>query len=105
MPEPVRIAIAGGGYGAKVPLPVYSELEEFEPVAVWSRRPERARELAEQAGLELGTADFDELLEVPGLEAVHVATPVVTHPEFATAAAQRGLHVLCEKPLAQNLPA
>jgi predicted dehydrogenase len=103
MPEPVRIAIAGGGYGAKVPLPVYGRLDEFEPVAVWSRRPQRARELAGDAGLALGTADLDELLDHPGLEAVHVATPVATHAEVAIAAARRGLHVLCEKPLAGSL--
>ncbi|MBA3421016.1 MAG: Gfo/Idh/MocA family oxidoreductase [Thermoleophilaceae bacterium] len=103
MNDPVKIAIAGGGYGSKVALPVYSELDGFEPVAIWSHRGERARELADDAGLELGTSDFDELLSVPGLEAVHVATPVVTHPEFALAAAERGLHVMCEKPMADNL--
>ena len=103
MDNPVKIALAGGGYGAKVALPVYQELEEFQPVATWSRRPERAKELAEQAGAELGTADYEELLSVPGLEAVHVATPVVTHLPFAVEAARRGLHVLCEKPLADNL--
>lgn len=103
MSNPVRIAIAGSGYGSKVALPVYRELEEFEPVAMWSRRPERARELAERAGLEVGTSDVEELLSFPGLEAVHVATPVVTHAEFAIAAAERGLHVLCEKPLADSL--
>lgn len=97
--------MAGGGYGSKVALPVYGELEEFEPVAVWSRRPERARELAQQAGLQLGTADLDELLAFPGLEAVHVATPVVTHPAFAGAVIARGLHLLCEKPLADDLVA
>ncbi len=101
--KPVRIAIAGGGYGAKVALPVYAGLDEFEPVAIWSRRPERARELAASAGLPLGTSDLDELLAVPGLEAVHVATPVVTHADFACAAAARGLHVMCEKPLGDNL--
>ncbi|HET9256722.1 MAG TPA: Gfo/Idh/MocA family oxidoreductase, partial [Pseudonocardiaceae bacterium] len=103
MEKPIKIAIAGGGYGRKVALPVYTELTEFEPVAVWSRRPERARELAGAAGVGLGTADFDELLSVPGLEAVHVATPVATHVPFAVAAAERGLHVMCEKPLADNL--
>jgi predicted dehydrogenase len=100
---PVRIAIIGGGYGAKVPLPVYAELDEFEPLAVWSRRPERARQLAADAGLALGTADLEELLAHPGLEAVHVATPVATHAEVAIAAARRGLHVMCEKPLAASL--
>ena len=103
MGEPVKIAVAGGGYGAKVALPAYQELDEFEPVAVWSRRSERAHELARDNGLALGTADYDELLSFPGLEAVHVATPVVTHLPFALAAARRGLHVLCEKPLAATL--
>ncbi len=103
MNDPVKIAIAGGGYGSKVALPAYVELDEFEPVAMWSRRTERAQELAEEAGLELGTSDLDELLSMPGLEAVHVATPVVTHSKFALAAAERGLHVMCEKPVADSL--
>ncbi len=101
--SPVKIAIIGGGYGTKVSLPVLSGLPEFEPAAIWSRRPERARELAEKEGLSLGTADLDELLDLPGLEAVHVATPVTMHAEVAIAAASRGLHVLCEKPLGANL--
>jgi len=103
MARPVKVAVVGGGYGAKVALPVFGALEQFEPVAVWSRRAERARELAGEAGVALGTADLDELLGVPGLEAVHVATPVTLHAEVAIAAAQRGLHVLCEKPLAADL--
>ena len=103
MSDPVKIAVIGGGYGAKVPLPAYAELDEFEPVAVWSRRPERAQELAEKFGAQLGSADLDELLSYPGLEAVHVAGPVSAHAEHAIAAAGRGLHVLCEKPLAASL--
>jgi predicted dehydrogenase len=103
MSDPVKIAVVGGGYGAKVPLPVYGELGEFEPVAVWSRRAERAQELAAKHDLALGTADLDELLGVDGLEAVHVAGPVAQHAQVATAAARAGLHVLCEKPLAASL--
>ncbi len=99
----VKIAVVGGGYGSKVVLPVLCELDAFEPVAVWSRRPERARELADEAGVALGTSDLDELLSVPGLEAVHVAAPVTMHAEVSIAAARRGLHVLCEKPLATDL--
>ena len=100
---PVTIAVAGGGYGAKVPLPVLGGLDEFEPVAVWSRTPRRAAALADEHGLQLGTSDIDELLSHPGLEAIHVATPVAMHAQIAIAAAQRGLHVLLEKPVATDL--
>jgi predicted dehydrogenase len=99
----VKVAIAGSGYGRKVALPVYRDMEEFQPVACWSRTSEKAVKLANEFGLELGTSDFDELLSVPGLEAVHLATPVVTHLPMAKAVTERGLHLLCEKPLAENL--
>ena len=105
MSNPVKIAIVGAGFGSKVALPAYSELDELEPVAMWSRRPERAREFAEDGKVELATSDLEELLSFDGLEAVHVATPVVMHVPVAIAAARRGLHVLCEKPLAESLAA
>lgn len=100
---PIKIAVAGAGYGRKVALPVYRDIEEFEPVACWSRTPERAVKLANEFGLKLGTSDFDELLDFPGLEAVHLATPVVTHLPLARAVVERGLHLMCEKPLAESL--
>ena len=103
MDNPVKIAIAGGGYGSKVALPVYLDLDEFDVVGMWSRTPERARELADEHELELGTSDLDELLALDTLEAIHVATPVVTHAEFAVAAAERGIHVMCEKPLGDTM--
>ena len=103
MAEALKIAILGGGYGAKVALPVLSGLEEFDVVAIWSRRAERAKELASDAGVPVGTSDLEEVLGVEGLEAVHVAAPVPLHAEMAIAAAERGIHVLCEKPLASDL--
>ena len=102
MSPPIRIAVAGTGYGTRA-LPVYTDLSEFEPVGVWSRREEPAREAAHDAGIELATTDLDELLDADGLEAVHVAAPVFMHGDVVHAALERGLHVLCEKPVAGDL--
>ncbi len=44
------------------------------------------------------TGDFDELLADPELEAVAIATPVVTHFELARRALLAGKHVFVEKP-------
>jgi predicted dehydrogenase len=48
------------------------------------------------------TTDFDELLADPGLDAVTIATPVVTHYDLARRALLAGKHVFVEKPPAQS---
>ncbi|MHB8657621.1 MAG: Gfo/Idh/MocA family protein [Solirubrobacteraceae bacterium] len=101
--RPVRIGVIGTGYGAKIALPVYRSLAEFEPVAIWSRRAARAAEVAAAAEIPFATDQVEELLALDGLEAVHVASPVAMHAATARAAAARGLHVLCEKPVARDM--
>jgi predicted dehydrogenase len=45
------------------------------------------------------TAEFDQLLDDPELEAVVLATPVPTHFELARRALEAGKHVMVEKPM------
>lgn len=45
-------------------------------------------------------ADSDALLASQDLDAVVIATPVASHADLTSQALRRGLHVLCEKPLA-----
>jgi predicted dehydrogenase len=49
------------------------------------------------------TADLDDLLADPELDAVVLATPVPTHGELAVRVLEAGKHCLVEKPLAQSL--
>ena len=62
---------------------------------------ERAQETAERFEVR-SYVDADELLSDPSIEAVYVATPTSSHAELTIAAARRGKHVLCEKPLSLN---
>src|SRR6266567_6269332 len=48
-------------------------------------------------------ADAYELLALPGLDAVVIATPTSTHHDLVIAAAKAGKAMLCEKPLALTL--
>ncbi|WP_433784052.1 Gfo/Idh/MocA family protein [Actinomycetospora sp. CA-101289] len=48
--------------------------------------------------------DLDDLLAAPGLDAVYVATPNHAHAPVVLAAATAGIPVLCEKPLAHDVP-
>jgi predicted dehydrogenase len=49
-------------------------------------------------------ADYREAVAHPGVDAVIIATPNVTHAAIALASIAAGKHVLCEKPLAMNYP-
>jgi len=48
------------------------------------------------------TSDFEELLADPSLDAISIATPVVTHYELAKQALAADKHVFVEKPPAQS---
>jgi predicted dehydrogenase len=49
------------------------------------------------------TADLDDLLGDPDLDAIVLATPVPTHAELAVRALEAGKHCFVEKPLAQSV--
>lgn len=48
-------------------------------------------------------ASFDALL-ASGIDALYIATIQNSHADYAIAALQAGLHVLCEKPATINAP-
>jgi len=96
---PLRVAIAGLGFGAKVHLPALRACPTAEPVALWHPRPERLDAACQEAELP-GHSDFAQLVADPAVEAVVIATP--PGPRFALAqqALEAGKHVMLEKPVA-----
>jgi predicted dehydrogenase len=68
-------------------------------VAVADTRMEAAKSTAEIAKAEVFTSHKD-LLNHDGIDAVIVSTPPSTHPEIVVPFLERGIPVLCEKPLA-----
>ncbi|HEY3284027.1 MAG TPA: Gfo/Idh/MocA family oxidoreductase, partial [Armatimonadota bacterium] len=63
---------------------------------------ERAKEAAGLYGAQ-SFADYEEMLKLDGLNAVMVVTPHAWHSGPSIAAAQAGMHVYCEKPMARTL--
>ena len=57
------------------------------------------------AGAGRATAQYQELLDDPAVQAVVVATPTDTHAAVMADAARAGKHILCEKPIALTLEA
>ena len=68
--------------------------------AVASRDGERAERFAEGHGIPRSYGSYEALLEDGGIDAVYVPLPNGRHAEWTKRAADAGLDVLCEKPLA-----
>ena len=98
---PIRVAIAGLGFGEAVHLPALRSNPALEPVAIWHRRQERLDQACSSTGLK-GYESWDSLLEDSGVDAVIIATPPGPRYELAMRALKAGKHLLLEKPVAIN---
>ncbi len=74
-----------------------------ELVAVMDIDEARTKEVAAKYDVPRWYTSDAELLDDPAVEAVYIATPVNLHVQQTVAAAEKGKHVLCEKPLALTL--
>ncbi|MET3741429.1 Gfo/Idh/MocA family oxidoreductase [Faecalicatena orotica] len=64
---------------------------------------ENVQSALKELEIEKGYADYRELLEDSEIDAVIIVTPTKYHCEIAVAAAERGKHILCEKPMAMTV--
>jgi predicted dehydrogenase len=101
---PLRVAIAGLGFGEKVHLPALRDCPATEPVALWHPRAERLEQACRAHDLP-GHTEFTALLAEPGIDAVVIATPPQPRPELARAALEAGKALLLEKPVAPQTEA
>ncbi len=99
--QPVRIGVIGGGFGVQH-LQGFGVTENAEVVAFCQRTRDKAEAMAGEFRVPHVYTDYRELLSHAGLDAVSIVAPPHLHAEMTAAALERGLHVLCEKPLAMN---
>lgn len=102
MTSPLRVGLIGLGNVALAHLEGYRGLDQIEVVAGADPRADRAAMMAGRYGFAPFT-DYRTMLAEARLDIVAVLSTVVTHREAVEAAAERGLHVLCEKPIAITL--
>lgn len=96
----IKVGIVGcGSIAIKRHIPEYAMNELVELVAFCDPVIERAVVLASQYGAK-AYSDYKDMLKQENLDAVSVCTPNYLHAEVSIAAAERGSHVLVEKPMA-----
>lgn len=83
-----------------IPAILMAPNSEFYAIA--SRDEEKLKECKEEFGVTITYTSYDELLDDESVDAVYIALPNSLHKEWTIKAANKGKHVLCEKPIALN---
>lgn len=95
----INAAIVGLGWWGKVLVnSVQGKSDKIKFTHAQTRTRANAEEFCGEQGIEL-VDTYEQLLDIPDLDAVVLATPHSKHREQIEAAAAAGKHVFCEKPL------
>ncbi|MEO5977410.1 MAG: Gfo/Idh/MocA family oxidoreductase [Chryseolinea sp.] len=100
----LRFAVLGTGFWANYQIPAWMELEGIELVALYNRTKSKAEKLAQQFNIPNVYDDVDEVLNNEQLDFVDIITDVDTHAPLTELVSKRGIHVICQKPMAPKLP-
>jgi predicted dehydrogenase len=96
---PVRFALVGAGAIAQAYAQAFAKTERAVLAAVVDCRADAAEAMAQAAGCAAFTS-VPQMLDMVEVDAAIVCTPPATHPRVCLELITRGVHVLCEKPLA-----
>lgn len=99
----LKVALAGAGMVSRHHLIAWSKCADAEIVAIADPVLERAQARADEFGIPQVFDGIEAMLGAGGVEALDVATPLDTHAAAVAMAVQRGIAVLCQKPLAATV--
>jgi len=101
----LEFAVIGCGFWAGYQIPAWLEFsEEVELIALYNRSIERAKQLSNLYRVPNCYDNVDALFDELGsrLDFIDIITDVGSHAFFAMKAAERGLHVITQKPMTVN---
>lgn len=94
----LRVGLVGTGGISRAHIPAWIAMEETELVALCDIRPEMMEEFPNQRHY----TDFAEMLDKENLDILDICLPTNLHVDYAVQAMDKGIHVICEKPIALN---
>ena len=101
--EQLQVGIIGAGIGAGY-VAGFQRQPGVSVTGVCTRTATRGESLAHRYGIPNTYTDYRAMLDREPLDIVVVATPNHLHRDMTLAALDAGAHVVCEKPLALNVP-
>jgi len=95
--------LGAGSVAHRRAIPAINKSENGELHALFCRTEEKAKQMAEEHGAKRYYTNVDELIADEELDAIYISTPPYLHCEQTLKAAERGLEIMCEKPMAVNV--
>lgn len=95
-----KAVAVGAGYFSYFQYEAWQRIPEVTVTAFCNRNADRARLITEKYGIEHHYTDYREMLENEKPDFVDIITPPPTHLEMCKVAADLGIHMICQKPLA-----
>ena len=90
----------GAGYFSRFQYEAWTRIPEVEIAALYNRTESKARELMARYGVPAYYPNWREMIDREKPDFVDLITPPETHEEMCAYAASRGVHIICQKPLA-----
>lgn len=94
----LKIGVVGVGGISGAHIPVWNAMEEAELVAICDIRPEQMEKYPDVHHY----TEFEKMLANEELDILDICLPTYLHVEYAVKAMEKGIHVLCEKPVSLN---
>jgi len=99
----MRIGFIGAGWWATSNhMPTFAKRDDVEMAGVCRLGVNELKIVKEAFNFKYATEDYKKLLADVELDGVVVASPHTLHYEHAKAALEKGIHVMCEKPMCTN---
>ncbi|CAM3277670.1 Gfo/Idh/MocA family oxidoreductase [Paracoccus nototheniae] len=96
-------AMIGCGFFAQNQMHAWQAVPGLRIVALCDRDPDRLAQTAARFGVDRTYADAAAMMADGGFDFVDIATTVASHRPLVLAAANAGLHAICQKPFASTM--
>ena len=99
----MNVALIGCGFFAQNQLQAWRDIQGVKVVALCDTDPLKLNATGEEFSIKRQYVDAAEMLQDGGFDIVDIATTVQSHRVLVEMAASKKIHVICQKPFAENI--
>lgn len=99
----IKSGVVGIGFIGAAHVEALRRLGNVDVIAIAHSNEEKAKAKAEELDVDTYYSDYNNMVNNPDIDCIHICTPNYLHYEMVKKALEAGKHVVCEKPLTTNV--